>query len=146
MKTIIVTLSLAFTSVFLNAQTEVVTEELATSATETITVTVPVQSDEGNVVFGLYDETSFMKQPLVGLEGEIKEGKTTVTFENVEPGTYAILLFHDKNGNKQMDFEPNGMPTEPYGVSNNVMSMGPPLWSDAKFEVTDEPIELEIRM
>ena len=62
MKTIIVTLSLAFTSLFLNAQTEVA----ATSETETITVTVPVQSEEGNVVFGLYDETSFMKQPLLG--------------------------------------------------------------------------------
>ena len=142
MKTIIVTLSLAFTSLFLNAQTEVET----ISETESVTVTVPVQSEEGNVVFGLYDETSFMKQPLVGLEGEIKDGKATVTFEDVKPGAYAILLFHDKNENKQMDFEPNGMPTEPYGVSNNVMSMGPPLWSDAKFEVIDKPVELEIRM
>ncbi len=142
MKTIIVTLSLAFTSLFLNAQTEVET----ILETESVTVTVPVQSEEGNVVFGLYDETSFMKQPLVGLEGEIKDGKATVTFEDVKPGAYAILLFHDKNENKQMDFEPNGMPTEPYGVSNNVMSMGPPLWSDAKFEVIDKPVELEIRM
>jgi len=142
MKTIILTITLALTSVFLNAQTEME----SVSETETITVTVPVQSDKGNVVFGLYDETSFMKQPLVGLEGEIKDGKATVTFEDVKPGTYAILLYHDKNENKQMDFEPNGMPTEPYGVSNNVMSMGPPLWSDAKFEVTDKPIELEIRM
>ncbi|WP_339698024.1 DUF2141 domain-containing protein [uncultured Marixanthomonas sp.] len=142
MKTIIVTLSLAFTSLFLNAQTEVET----TSETQTITVTVPVQSEEGNVVFGLYDETSFMKQPLVGLEGEIKDGKASVTFEDVKPGTYAILLFHDKNGNKQMDFEANGMPTEPYGASNNVMSMGPPLWSDTKFKVTNEPVDLEVRM
>ncbi|RFN58025.1 DUF2141 domain-containing protein [Marixanthomonas ophiurae] len=142
MKTIIVTLSLAFTSLFLNAQTEVET----TSETKSITVTVPVQSEEGNVVFGLYDETSFMKKPLVGLEGEIKDGKATVTFEDIQPGTYAILLFHDKNGNKQMDFESNGMPTEPYGASNNVMSMGPPLWSDTKFEVTNEPVKLEVRM
>ena len=45
-----------------------------------------------------------------------------------------------------MDFDTNGMPLEMYGVSNNVMSMGPPLWSDAKFEVADTPIELDIRM
>ncbi|PVW15702.1 DUF2141 domain-containing protein [Marixanthomonas spongiae] len=142
MKTIITTLTLALTTFFLTAQTEA--ENISESTS--ISVIVPVQSNDGNVVFGLYDETSFMKQPLVGLEGEIKDGKASVTFTDIAPGTYAVLLFHDKNGNKQMDFEPNGMPTEPYGVSNNVMTMGPPLWSDAKFNVTDEPVELEIRM
>lgn len=142
MKTIVITVSLLISSLFLTAQTEMETP----SETETITVTVPVQSEEGKVVFGLYDETTFLKQPLVGLESEIKDGKASVTFTDVQPGTYAVLLFHDKNGNKRMDFEPNGMPKESYGASNNVMSMGPPLWSDAKFEVTDQPIELEIRM
>ncbi len=141
MKTII-TLTLALTTFILSAQTETDTISENTS----ITVTVPVQSKDGNVIFGLYDEASFMKQPLVGLEGEIEDEKATVTFKNIAPGTYAILLYHDKNENKQMDFEPNGMPKEPYGASNNVMSMGPPLWSDTKFEVTNEPIELEIRM
>jgi uncharacterized protein (DUF2141 family) len=45
-----------------------------------------------------------------------------------------------------MDFEPNGMPKEMYGVSNNVMNFGPPQWNDAQFEVASEPIALEIRM
>ena len=106
MKTHIHTISILTNLLFLSAQTEMETP----SETETITVTVPVQSEEGKVVFGLYDETTFLKQPLVGLEGEIKDGKASVTFTDVKPGTYAVILFHDKNGNKRMDFEPNGMP------------------------------------
>ncbi|GHC53407.1 DUF2141 domain-containing protein [Ulvibacter litoralis] len=141
MKTILVTLSLAFSTLFINAQAPVE----AVSETSTITVTVPVKSTEGNVVFGLYTEGNFMQQPTVGLEGEIVDGKATVTFTDVAPGDYAVILFHDKNKNKRMDFDASGMPQENYGMSNNVMSYGPPQWSDAKFTVADAPLELEIR-
>ena len=143
MKTIILTIATAISALLASAQTD----EVSTTEGISITVTVPVKSEEGNILVGLYDESTFMKTaPLQGLEGEIVEGKATVTFVNVAPGTYGITLFHDKNGNKVMDFEPNGMPKEMYGVSNNVISYGPPQWSDAKFEVANEPIAMEIRM
>lgn len=111
-----------------------------------ITVTVPVNSTEGKVIFGLHNEQTFMKMPLEGQISQIEEGKATVTFNNVAPGTYAVMCFHDRNDDDQMNFEANGMPKEDYGVSNNVMSMGPPQWSDAKFEVGTEAITMEIRM
>jgi uncharacterized protein (DUF2141 family) len=143
MKTIILTIALAISALFAQAQTD----EVTTAEGTTITVTVPINNEEGNIIVGLYDENTFMKAaPLQGLEGDILNGQATVTFTNVGPGNYGITLFHDKNGNKIMDFEPNGMPQEMYGVSNNVMSYGPPQWNDAKFEVAHEPIELEIRM
>lgn len=146
MKTIVFTITVALTSFFLNAQDASLTDSELIEGT-TITVVVPVKSDKGTVLFGLYDENTFMKAaPLKGLESEIIDGKATVTFENVAPGTYAITLFHDTNGNKQMDFEPNGMPIEMYGVSNNVMSYGPPQWSDAKFEVDSQPLHFDIVM
>lgn len=146
MKTVILTLATMIVSFYGKAQADNAATDLATSGT-TITVTVPVPSTEGKVIFGLYDEATFMKAgPLVGLQSAIQDGQATVTFTNVQPGIYAISLFHDKNDNKQMDFELNGMPKEMYGVSNNVMSYGPPQWSDAKFEVGTQPIEMEIRM
>ena len=141
-KAILFTLTLTLTTFFLSAQTSI----QAVSDGTSITVTTSVHSDDGNVIFGLYNESSFMKNPINGLEGEIVDGKSTVTFTNVSPGTYAIVLFHDKNSNKQMDFEANGMPIEMYGVSNNNMSMGPPSWTDAKFEVASEAVNLDIRM
>jgi uncharacterized protein (DUF2141 family) len=143
MKTIILTIALAISTFLLRAQTD----DVSLIEGTTITVTVPVASNEGNVIFGLYDENTFMKAaPIQGLEGEIIDGKATVIFTNVVPGIYGVSLFHDKNGNKIMDFEPNGMPKEMYGVSNNIMSYGPPLWGDAKFEVSSAPVEMEIRM
>ncbi len=143
MKTILITIALSISSFFLSAQTETETPTTGT----TITVNVPINSTKGNVIFGLYDEATFMKsEPLQGLEADIVDGKATVTFTNVTPGIYAVSLFHDKNENKRMDFEPNGMPKEMYGVSNNIMSFGPPMWSDAKFEVGSEAITLDIRL
>lgn len=142
MKTLILSIAFLISSFSMIAQSN----GESTSEGTTITITVPVQSNEGNVVVGLYQEANFMKNPSVGSESDIVDGKATVTFDNVAPGTYAVILFHDKNLNKQMDFDPSGMPLEMYGVSNNVMSMGPPQWNDTKFEVTETPINMEIRM
>lgn len=142
MKTIIALIGLTFFTHIVNAQHDLNTVPSGTI----ITVTVPVTSDDGSILVGLDDEAHFMQKGIQSAEGIIKDGKAVVTFSNVAPGEYAIVLFHDKNSNKQMDFDANGMPMEPYGVSNNIMSYGPPQWSDAKFEVADQPISMEIRM
>ena len=111
-----------------------------------ITVTVVnVNSSEGTVVFGLYNKTNFLKEPIQGKIGNIVDGKSTIVFENVAPGEYAITCFHDKNNNGIMDFEPNGLPKENYGASNNVMSFGPPQYLNAKFEVLDKNVSLDIK-
>lgn len=141
MKTCITTIVLSLTLAFMNAQDAIKTEGT------TITVTVPVKTDKGEIMVGLYNEATFMKAaPLQSSSNTIENGKATVTFTNVAPGDYGITLFHDTNGNKTMDFEPSGMPKENYGVSNNVMNFGPPQWKDAKFTVAAEPIEMEIIM
>ncbi|MAD98350.1 MAG: hypothetical protein CMB99_13585 [Flavobacteriaceae bacterium] len=112
----------------------------------TITATVVnVLSDEGKVGFALYNKETFMKQPIQAKDAKIVDGKSTVVFENVPAGEYAILCYHDKNGNNRMDFEPNGMPLESFGASNNVMSFGPPNYDDAKFTVSDKKVSLEIK-
>ncbi len=114
----------------------------------TITVTVPnVSSSDGTVLFGLYDEATFMKAaPIQSAKGEIKNGLAKITFTNIPAGEYGISCVHDANNNERMDFEENGMPKENYGVSNNTMSYGPPMWSEAKFTVNTEDIAMEIRL
>lgn len=142
MKTILLTIALSLTTYFLAAQAE---PEILSEGT-TITISVPVHSSEGMVRIGLYNAENFMQTPSVGIDSEIVDLKATVTFKNVIPGEYAVILYHDKNNNNQMDFDPNGMPLEMYGMSNNPMSYGPPQWSDAKFEVGTSPVEMEIRL
>lgn len=113
-----------------------------TSITATV---VNVVSSEGKVGFALYNKDTFMKQPIQAKEAKIVDGKSTVVFENIPAGEYAILCYHDKNNNNRMDFQPNGMPLESYGASNNVMNFGPPRFDDAKFSVTDKKLSLEIK-
>ena len=115
--------------------------------TATITVTIDnVTSDKGLVMMSLHNKDTFMKaKAIMNGKSEIKDGKITITFENIEAGEYAIIAFHDENENSKMDFRENGMPLESYGMSNNSMSFGPPNYDDAKFTVGDDNVELNIR-
>ncbi|MGB0838212.1 MAG: DUF2141 domain-containing protein [Flavobacteriaceae bacterium] len=106
---------------------------------------INVRNEQGTVNFALYDEEGFMKEILQAKSSEIKEGHATVTFEGVTSGTYAIICFHDENGNQRMDFETNGMPIEDYGVSNNDMGFGPPQFDTSKFDVDNEDLHLKIK-
>ncbi|APZ47079.1 hypothetical protein BW723_12645 [Polaribacter reichenbachii] len=117
-----------------------------TAQNKKITATVVnVTSDSGKVSFALYNKVTFMKAPIQAKNAKIVDGKSTVTFDNLEEGEYAIICFHDKNENNTMDFQPNGMPKEDYGASNNVMNFGPPSYENAKFVVTDKDVSLDIK-
>lgn len=117
-----------------------------TAQNKTIIVTVVnVSSDSGMVEFALHNKTTFLKTPIQSIKAKIIDGKSTVTFENIEPGEYAVACYHDKNDNGKMDFQPNGMPLESYGSSNNYMNFGPPNYDKAKFVVTDKNVSLDIK-
>jgi uncharacterized protein (DUF2141 family) len=113
-----------------------------------ITVTIEnISNNRGSLAVGLHSEATFMKsEGLKNISSKITGDKVTVTFKDVAPGNYAIMVLHDENNNNQMDFEPNGMPAESYGMSNNPTLMGPPTFSDGKFEVGKEKVELTIKL
>ncbi|MBV7267819.1 DUF2141 domain-containing protein [Winogradskyella luteola] len=112
-----------------------------------ITVTIDnVKNDTGKVLMSLHSSETFMKgKGIQNAETKIKDGKVVITFKDVAPGEYAIMALHDENENQRMDFRENGMPLESYGMSNNVMSFGPPQYDDAKFKVEDKDLEMIIR-
>ncbi|NJS15075.1 MAG: DUF2141 domain-containing protein [Sphingopyxis sp.] len=54
------------------------------------------------------------------------------------PGTYAVALVHDENGNNKMDMR-LFLPREGFGFSRNpAIGMGPPKFKSASFAVTDD--------
>jgi uncharacterized protein (DUF2141 family) len=62
--------------------------------------------------------------------------RSAVVLTNLDPGQYAIILFHDENGNGKLDKNALGVPTEPYGFSNNVRGfLGPPSFEEAVMKV-----------
>jgi uncharacterized protein (DUF2141 family) len=135
MKTLALVITFALTSFFSYSQD-----------TYSLTVTVDnVLNSNGHVLVGLHTEDTFMKTKAIkNAKAEIKDGKILVTFEDLEPGNYAVMVLHDENDNERMDMEMNGMPKESYGMSNNPMLYGPPTFADAKFELTEDT-EMNIR-
>ncbi len=70
----------------------------------------------------------------------------TAKFEDVAPGTYAIALIHDENGNNKMDLAVF-LPKEGFGMSRNPkIGMGPPSFKSAAFAVGADGVKLPITM
>ncbi|WP_224490695.1 DUF2141 domain-containing protein [Robertkochia flava] len=102
-------------------------------------------NDEGTALIALYNEDGFMKKaPVASGKSSISDGKAEFRFENVQPGTYAVVALHDTNGNHRMDFDSNGMPLEGWATSNNDMTPGPPNFDSSKFTL-GEDLELTLR-
>ena len=138
MRTFVFVLCTLISSLFANAQE---------TQGATITVTIDnIVNDEGKVIIALHSNETFMRgEGIMSQESTIADGKVEFTFEGVPVGTYAIMALHDANNNNKMDYEANGMPKESYGMSGNEMTMGPPNFEMAKFNVTDEDLEFNIR-
>lgn len=116
-------------------------------ANQTITVIIEnVLNDEGSLLAGLHTADTFMKSEAVqGIVEVAKKGEVTLTFENVAPGAYAIVVLHDKNDNKRMDYQSNGMPLEAWATSGSSISFGPPRFEECKFVVLEEPVQIKMR-
>lgn len=60
----------------------------------------------------------------------------TLRFRNVAPGTYAIALLHDENGNGKADRALSMIPREGFGFSRDAaVNLGPPSFGDAAITV-----------
>lgn len=109
-----------------------------------------VQHDNGQVAVAVYanpkafrkDDQAFAKQ-----KAKAEKGAVTLVFNDLPPGRYAVLAYHDENDNGEMDRRFGMIPTEGYGLSNNPKVMGPPSFEDSAFDVTaDEPARVTLEM
>ena len=76
------------------------------------------------------------------------DGKTLLyTKENLKPGTYAVTMYHDSNGNGELDTNFLRIPKERYGFSNNARgTFGPPDYGECLFEVKgDTTISIRLK-
>ncbi|MEH6403717.1 MAG: DUF2141 domain-containing protein [Sneathiella sp.] len=77
----------------------------------------------------------------------VKAGQNILIFKDIDPATYAISLFHDENGNSELDTNFLGIPSEGYGFSNNATgSFGPASFEDAAFQFEATDLEMEISL
>jgi uncharacterized protein (DUF2141 family) len=63
----------------------------------------------------------------------------TCRFKDVAPGKFAVSIAHDINGNRKVDTNFLGIPTEQWGVSNNARpSLRAPRFDEAVFSIASE--------
>jgi uncharacterized protein (DUF2141 family) len=70
----------------------------------------------------------------------------TVQFKGVQPGRYAVALFHDENSNGHMD-KMLIVPREGFGFSRDApLQFGPPKFGAASFAVGSTQVRTAIRV
>jgi len=66
-------------------------------------------------------------------------------FSDLPEGRYAVSIGHDLNGNRRVDTNFVGIPTEQWGVSNNVRpSLRAPRFEEAELKIAADAKELSI--
>jgi len=76
---------------------------------------------------------------------KIAERSATCVFEDLKPGTYAVIVMHDENGNGELDRNFLGIPTEGWGASGAKHGgFGPPKFDDSAFRYEGGAAEIRI--
>ena len=100
-----------------------------------------VRSDRGEVGCALFgSEADFPMDPRSARMDwqPARQAGTTCRFTGLAPGSYALAVSHDLNGNRRADTNLFGMPTEDWGVSNDVRpTLRAPRFGEAVFQVAE---------
>ena len=120
-------------------------------ATEVIVNVNNIDSASGNISIGFCtNEAEFLEQKPVAYGFTIPASKGSISkVVDVPSGSYAIIVYHDTNGDKILNKGMFGKPTEQYGFSNNkfgAFGKKPP-FQDALFNVesTGTVINIDLR-
>jgi len=80
-------------------------------------------------------------------ETPVTSNEIELLFRNVPPGVYAIKVIHDENDDMKLNQSLLGIPSEKYGISNNVKGkFGLPPFSKASFTVSSGETVLSIKL
>jgi len=128
------------------------------NADDLLTTTIQLEVSEFNNIYGELAIAIFNNENSFDSENQTYQDSTlTVTdsgmivlIENIEPGNYAISIFHDEDEDGVITFGGflNLVPQEGFGFSNNPsITMSQPNYSDCEFNIEEGqtlivPIEL----
>ena len=107
-----------------------------------------IKDIKGSMRVGIYNnEKDFPDKPAEGKVVRVSGETLTVLFERVQPGDYAISIFHDENNNGELDTNAVGIPKEGFAFGNNAMGMfGPPSFDKAKITIANENLKHTLRL
>lgn len=97
-----------------------------------------VEDNSGTFHVAVFDADGWVdNEAVAGSIVAVEEG-AELTFTGLAPGIYGIKLYQDVDENGELNLGMWGIPSEPYGFSNDVSArMGPPKFKRARFELTE---------
>ena len=104
-----------------------------------VRATVNGVTAEGIMKLELFGEEDFLKKKgkLRNIRVPAEEGSQLICINVPMPGSYAVVGYHDRDGNRKLKKAWNFKPLEPYGLSNNpeIKALRLPKYSETNFDV-----------
>ncbi|KAA0680798.1 DUF2141 domain-containing protein [Azospirillum brasilense] len=114
-----------------------------------LTVTVQgVRNGDGQIVLAVCEEAAYPAgRCAFRVTAPAAEGSVRVAVPDVPPGIYALRVYHDENGNRQLDRNLLGLPWEGFGFGNDApVSLAPPNFRDAAVTVGENGVETALTL
>ncbi|GAA6153682.1 DUF2141 domain-containing protein [Pseudoteredinibacter isoporae] len=108
------------------------------------------EESTGTTYLSLYDKAEHFNKmdgkSVANVQQRISGDTLRITFHDLNSGQYAVSLYHDANNNRELDRNMLGIPSEPYGFSNDAGAFGPAKFNKASFTLeADKTIVINLR-
>ena len=121
---------------------------LSTAATLEVEIT-DIRSSEGHLMVAVHASAEGWDGKVAPVAAQLHAPsgeRALLSFEGLAPGSYAVQVTHDQNGNGKLDANFMGMPIEGYGFSNNPEVMRKATFDEARVEVGEGGTRIQLRL
>ncbi len=107
-----------------------------------------IRPDRGYLMVAVFDNAEAFKnkaKPLSRARIEASDNTLTTEFRELAPGRIAVAVFHDSNGDGQLNVRSMKIPVEGVGMSGNYTRLRLPKFEEAAFNLKQDTL-IVIRM
>jgi uncharacterized protein (DUF2141 family) len=114
----------------------------------TLTVTLDgVKPGGGPLTVLLFDHAEgFPKEALASQRHVLASGQQSLALDGLKPGRYAVMAYHDEDGNGELNRLFGMIPQEGWGLSNNPRVTGKPAFDDAAITLPEAGATVTIHL
>jgi uncharacterized protein (DUF2141 family) len=121
---------------------------LPSAEAATLTVTVDgAKPDGGPLTVLLFDRAEgFPREVSASQRHVLAAGASTIALDGLKPGRYAVIAYHDEDGNGELNRFLGMIPQEGWGLSNNPKVSGKPAFKDAAVTLPESGSALTLKL
>ncbi len=139
------------TSVSLSREVMTSSKAKALSNSKLLITIQGLKSQRGQVCLSLFaNGRGFPNREADAVQARCVKATSTplvVAFENLQPGSYAVAVFHDVDGSGKLKRSVLGIPSEEFGFSQNPRIVaGPPKFGDSAVFVAGSETDIQIKL